>query len=91
MTLHPIPKTPSPLVPSLDPITASRFAHAASRKVSGNLFRLLAEMSADEQPAITPTEGGGDGGSGPPWDEDQTEALTTAAASAPDTAKPDAA
>ena len=77
MTLRPSLPTPSPVAEPIDPITASRLAHAASREVSGNLFRLLVDLSSNAQsdPAQLSHKDSSD--PGPPWDEGHV--VTTAA------------
>lgn len=79
MTLRPALNIPSTPLTPIDPITASRLAHAASREVSGNLFRLLADLSSTDQASQSPPSHDDGADLGPPWDDDT---VTTQAAKA---------
>lgn len=77
MALRSTSTTPATTAAPFDPDTAHRLAIAASRKVSGNLFSLLLEMSVPEQAADVPPVGDDDDHQGPPWDEDPIEPAPT--------------
>lgn len=70
MTLRPTLNIPSTPLKPIDPITASRLAHAASREVSGNLFRLLVDLSSTDQASQSPPSHEDGATLGPPWDDD---------------------
>lgn len=79
MTLRPALNIPETPLKPIDPITASRLAHAASREVSGNLFRLLVDLSSTDQASQSPPAHDDGANLGPPWDGDT---VTTEAAKA---------
>lgn len=85
MPHRPTLNTPSTPLAPIDPITASRLAHAASREVSGNLFRLLVDLSSTDQ-ASQSSPGHDDAALGPPWDDDT--ATTEAAKAVSNTNRP---
>lgn len=81
MTLRSTLKTPSPAAEPINPVTASRLAHAAGREIPGNLFRLLVDLSSTDSEGQAPPSPEEDADLGPPWDEDTVGTEAAAAAS----------
>jgi len=86
MTLRSTLNTTSPSAEPISPITAARLAHAASREVPGNLFRLLVELSSTDAVGQAPPFHDEDTDLGPPWEVDPV--ITEAASAASDIARP---
>lgn len=81
MTLRPTLNISSTPLAPIDSITASRLAHAASREVSGNLFRLLVDLSSTDQASPSSPDHDDAAALGPPWDDDTATAEAAKAAS----------
>ncbi|KQY75336.1 hypothetical protein ASD25_12430 [Brevundimonas sp. Root1423] len=79
-------KKTTPPAESISPITAARLAHAASREVPGNLFRLLVDLSSTDAVGQAPPSDDEDTDLGPPWEVDPV--ISEAASTASDAAGP---
>ncbi|RYG19833.1 MAG: hypothetical protein EON96_02210 [Caulobacteraceae bacterium] len=86
MTLRSTLKTATPPAEPISPITAARLAHAASREVPGNLFRLLVDLSSTDPVGQAPPSDDEESDLGPPWEVDAV--ITEAASAASDIADP---